>query len=134
MCSGIEYEGAMHLWTDEDVRLPVRLKSGDLTWLRWGQRHGIPSPFFEGPCARLESIKDKKWDRFAPLPVKIPVDRYMERDQRGRPYWVKVSPSQYLQGMVATHAGEQRVYVVTTETPDEFKHVQPRWPRVLETG
>lgn len=76
MCSGIEYEGQMHLWKDPEVRLPVRLKDGSLKWIRWGERHGVQSPFFQGPCARLESIKERKWDRFNPRSVKIVMDRY----------------------------------------------------------
>lgn len=132
MCSGIELQGEMHLWADPEVRLPALLRNGGLSWLRWGERHGTKdSPFHHGPCARLESIQSNKWDHFAPRPVKIPVDRYMERDQKGRPYWVKVEPGQFLQGMIATVGGDQRIYVVTVETPPEFAHVQPRWPRVL---
>lgn len=132
MCSGIELDGEMFLWSDPDVRLPVLLKDGDLTWLRWGERHGArDSAFHEGPCARLESIRARKWDAYSPRPVRIPVDRYMERDPKGRPYWVKVAPGQTLQGLVASHDGEQRIYVVTIPAPPDFLHVQPRWPRVL---
>ena len=131
MCSGVEYQGDMHLWSDPGVHLPVRLKNGDLSWLRWGARHGIESPFYQGPCARLESIKMGKWDRFQPMPVKILMDRYMERDIKNKPYWVRTKPGEVLQGLVATWQGEQRVYVVTIDTPIEFQHVQPRWPRVI---
>jgi hypothetical protein len=72
-----------------------------------------------------------KWDRYQPKAVKIPMDRYMERDSKNKPYWVKTEPEQVLQGLVATWQGEQRIYVVTVETPTEFQHVQPRWPRVI---
>lgn len=34
MCSGIEYEGKMHLWQDSDVCLFVRLRDGSLQWIR----------------------------------------------------------------------------------------------------
>ena len=132
MCSGIEYEWQMHLWKDPEARLPVRLKDGSLKWIRWGERHGVQSPFFQGPCARLESIKERKWDRFNPRSVKIVMDRYMERDLKNKPYWVKASEGAVLQGLLATWGDEQRIYVVTTETPAEFQHVQPRWPRILE--
>jgi len=132
MCSGIEYEWQMHLWKDPEARLPVRLKDGSLKWIRWGERHGVQSPFFQGPCARLESIKERKWDRFNPRSVKIVMDRYMERDQKNKPYWVKAPEGAVLQGLLATWGDEQRIYVVTTEAPAEFQHVQPRWPRILE--
>lgn len=132
MCSGIEYEGQMYLWKDPEVQLPVRLRDGSLKWVRWGERHGVQSPFFQGPCARLESIKERKWDRFSPRSVKIVMDRYMERDLKNKPYWVKAPEGAVLQGLLATWGDEQRIYVVTTETPAEFQHVQPRWPRILE--
>ena len=131
MCSGVEYQGEMHLWSDPEVHLPVRLKSGDLAWVRWGARHGVESPFFQGPCARLDSIKMGNWARFSHIPVRIPTERYMERDSRNKPYWVKAKPGGTLQGLVATWQGQHRVYVVTVDTPPEFQHVQPRWPRVL---
>jgi len=121
----------MHLWRDADVTLPVLMKGGTISWLKWGERHGVQSAFVQGPCARLDSIQAGKWQRFNPTPVKIPITRYMERNQKGAPYWVKVEDGQYLQGLVATVNGEQRVYVVTVDAPPEFRHVQDRWPRVI---
>ena len=131
MCSGIEHEDQLLLWKDPEVRLPVRRRDGSLAWLRWGERHGVKGPFVEGPCARLESIRAGRWSRFQPVPVRIPVSRYMERDARGTPYWVKPPSGACLQGLVATWQGEQRLYVVTVPAPPEHAHVQPRWPRVL---
>lgn len=131
MCSGIELNGEMHLWRDAEVKLPVLNKDGSISWLRWGERHGVKSAFVQGPCARLDSIQLGKWQRFKPVPVKIPIDRYMERDNKGAPYWVKVQAGQYLQGLVATVNDEQRVYVVTIEAPKQFRHVSERWPRII---
>ncbi len=131
MCSGVEHEGQMHLWKDAEVRLPVLMRDGSTTWVRWGERHGVPSPFFQGPCARLESVREGKWRRFQPRAVRIPVERYMERDQKSKPYWVRLEAGQYLQGLIATWGDEQRVYVVTVEAPAEYRHVQERWPRVV---
>ncbi len=131
MCSGIEFDDKIHTWRDPDVKLPVARKDGSIAWVAWGERHGIKSAFVQGPCARLDSIQSGKWDKYSPQPVKIPIQRYMERDIKGAPYWVKVSPGSYLQGLIATINSDRRVYVVTIETPDEFRHVQPRWPRVI---
>lgn len=134
MCSGIEYQSQMYLWQNSDVRLPVQMRDGSVSWIKWGERHGIRSPFFQGPCARLESVKAQKWARFHPRAVKIPMERYMERDIRAKPYWVKADEGSFLQGLLARWGNEHRVYVVTTETPAEFQHIQPRWPRVVCTG
>lgn len=131
MCSGIEYQDQLHLWQDASVRLPVLRRDGTVQWLPWGGRHGLETVFHQGPCARLESVLAGKWRRFSPRPVKILLSRYMERDARGRPYWVKVEDGQFLQGVLASHGGEQRVYVVTVASPPAYQHVQPRWPRVL---
>lgn len=57
----------------------------------------------------------------------------MERDAEGKPYWVKTDEAMVLQGLVATWRNTQRICVVTVDTPQEFAHVQPRWPRVLCT-
>lgn len=131
MCSGIEYQDQIHAWKDPEVKLPVLNRDGSVSWLTWGARHGIPSPFVQGPCARLESIQAGKWDQYQPISVKVPMQRYMERDHKGSPFWVKAEPHQYLQGLVATLSGEQRIYVVTIETPEAYRHVQPRWPRLV---
>lgn len=113
------------------MQLPVLRRDGSVQWLPWGGRHGIETLFFQGPCARLESLRAGKWKRFSPRPVKIPLTRYMERDAKGKPYWVKVEPGQYLQGVVATWGEAQRVYVVTIESPEAYRHVQDRWARVI---
>lgn len=63
MCSGIELNGEMHLWRDAEVKLPVLNKDGSISWLRWGERHGVKSAFVQGPCARLDSIQLGKWQR-----------------------------------------------------------------------
>jgi len=131
MCSGIEYEEQLHVWQDAAVRLPVLLRDGGVAWLPWGGRHGLETIFHEGPCARLESIRAGKWDRFSPRPVKIPLSRYMERDGKGRPCWTRVGPGQHLQGLLASAGGEQRVYVVTVESPEGQGNLQPRQPRVM---
>lgn len=127
MCSGIEYHDRLLLWRDADVKLPVMLRGGEISWVRWGERHGVVSMFFQGPCARLESIQTRKWSRFSPTPVKIPMQRYMERDAKGAPYWVKASAASVLQGLLAVVEGEQ----LTLDSPSEYRHVQPRWPRVI---
>ncbi len=131
MCSGIEYSDTLLLWRDSAVELPVLLRGGEISWVRWGERHGVVSAFFQGPCARLESIQACKWKRLSPTPVKIPMQRYMERNAKGAPYWVKAPVGSVLQGLLAEADGEHRVYVVTVDSPAEYRHVQPRWPRVI---
>lgn len=134
MCSGIEHEDQLHLWKDPDVRLPVLCRDGSVEWLLWGQRHGVPGDFVQGPCARLESVREGRWNRYAPRPVKIPLTRFMERDQRNRPCWVAVAPDQCLQGLIAHHGDDRRIYVVTVDAPPDSPHGQPRQPRLIPRG
>lgn len=132
MCSGVEFKGRIITFADEAPALPVLLRDGGICWVPWGARHGVPSPWVAGTCARLDSIHAGKWDRYHPVPVKIPVDRVMERDGRNRPYWVKLGGNQWLQGLVARAGEDRRVYVVTVETPAAYRHVSDRWPRVMD--
>jgi hypothetical protein len=131
MCSAVESGARIIAFMDDCPELPVRLKNGDIRWLRWGEKHGIPSPWVAGPCARLDSIRAGKWDRYRPVPVKLAVGRYMERNAVNAPYWAKLRDGECLQGLVAQVGDEQRVYVVTDETPPEFRHVSTRWPRIV---
>lgn len=131
MCSGVEVNDRIITFGESAPALPVMLRSGEVLWLRWGERHGIASPWVAGPCARLDSIRSGKWDRFRPVPVKLPVQRYMERNASNKPYWAKLQPGEYVQGLVATIGEEQRVYVVTDETPPAYRHVSDRWPRII---
>lgn len=131
MCSGVEVDGRIITFADPAPELPVFLRNGEVRWLPWGARHGVPSPWVAGTCARLDSIRAGKWDRYRPVPVRIPVDRLMERDSRNRPYWARLAGGQWLQGLVAQVGDEQRVYVVTVDTPAEYRHVSDRWPRVM---
>ncbi|RZU45182.1 hypothetical protein EV700_1997 [Fluviicoccus keumensis] len=130
MCSAIEVNDHIISFGDHKI-LPVLLRNGDVRWLRWGERHGVPSPWIAGPCARLDSIQAGKWDRYQPVPVKLPVRRYMERNARNKPYWVRLNEGEYLQGLAARVGDEVRVYVVTVDTPAAYRHVSDRWPRVI---
>lgn len=132
MCSAVEVGDLIIAFNEAEARLPVLGRHGDLHWLRWGESHGVTgSPWVAGPCARLDSIQAGKWDKYAPVPVKLAVGRYMERNASGKPYWGKLAEGEYLQGLVAVIGRERRVYVVTVDTPPRWRHVSLRWPRIV---
>lgn len=54
------------------------------------------------------------------------MQRYMEPDAKHKHYWVKAPEGFVLQGLLARWGDQQRVYVVTIDSPPEFQHVQPR--------
>ncbi|MOA67139.1 hypothetical protein D3C78_1941710 [compost metagenome] len=47
------------------------------------------------------------------------VARFMEITHEGEPCWFEVEDGKSLQCVLLRHGHEQRVYVVTTETPNE---------------
>lgn len=42
-----------------------------------------------------------------------------------------LTSDQSIQGLLAERDDEQRIYVVTEETPPEYHWIHDRWPRVI---
>lgn len=139
MCDGILYHHFGELvrvyFTSPNAKLPVRLRNGFIEELPWGrrekQRGGLPL----GGWARLETVQAGYWDKWSPTPVKLPLVEFMERDVRGQECWYDLAPSQWIQGLVASHGKERRVYVVTIDPaaliPESTEFTHRRWPRIL---
>ncbi len=134
MCGGVYYSTS-----DQDIRvyfpnpaaqLPVKTRSGHSTLLPWGRRHEQAGTLPLGGWARLDSIYAGRWDRWFPLAVKLPVKSFMEKDLEGHSHWYDLSKGQWIQGLVARHQQERRVYVVTIE-PELPEAVHDRWPRII---
>jgi putative SOS response-associated peptidase YedK len=137
MCGGVKYtdktgkEWAIYFPSPE-AALPVLKRDGDVEWVTWGKRKEEPDRFFAlGGWARLDSINEGKWKRFHPKPVLIPVQSYMEKDHEKKSHWFNVLPEQVIQGLLAHHDDEARVYVVTIDTPVEYQWIHDRWPRLV---
>ncbi|WP_211830580.1 hypothetical protein [Kistimonas asteriae] len=114
------------------ARLPVLTRDGEMQLLLWGRRrldacHG-DFPF--GGWARLHNIQGGRWNRFSPVPVKIPAQAFFEQDVSGQEHRFPVTEGQYLQGLVSRIGREQRVYVVTLETSLDDMCFE-RWPRLV---
>lgn len=88
-----------------------------------------------GGWARLESVRDGKWRRYAPLPVRIEVEAFMEKDGAGLSHWYELPSGQWIRGLIAYTGDESRVYVVTV-VPEDPAHraVHGRWPRIVSLG
>lgn len=143
MCGGVQYtDKANKTWKiyfpSPKAALPILKKDGEIEWVKWGKRKEEDTPdlkfFAPGGWARLDSINEGKWKRFHPVPVKIPVQSFMEKDADKVSHWIDVLAGQVIQGLLATHDDKARVYVVTTETPAEFAWVHDRWPRLVGAG
>ena len=134
MCGGVYYT---HL--NQDIRvyfpnpkavLPVKTRSGAVELLPWGRRKEQKGALPLGGWARLDSIYTGRWDRWFPVPVKLPIKQFMEKDLEGHTRWYDLTRGQWIQGLVARINHEQRVYVVTVE-PELADAVHDRWPRLI---
>jgi len=138
MYGGVKYtDKSGKEWTiyfpSPKAALPVLKKDGDVEWVTWGKRNEEPvegSP--SGGWARLDSINEGKWKRFHPKPVLLPVQSFMEKDHERKSHWIEVPQGEVVQGLLANFADQSRLYVVTTDTPDEYHWIHDRWPRLVK--
>ena len=102
MCGGIEYQDQKIYFPQPDVRLPVRLRHGGVTWITWGKRkNGGSGKFPNGGRARLNSIANGKWKPWHPRPVLIVANQFMEKDQETQSHWVALDKRMVIQGLLA---------------------------------
>lgn len=134
MCQAIFYQEEQHSWKIDfqqpQARLPVRLKTGGVIWLNWGRRLIQKGQLPLGGWARMESIMSGQWDPFFPKPVKIPAQGFVEVNFEGYPQYFKLVKGQSVQGLLARHDQELRVYIVTL-TPERSDAAFPRWPKII---
>ena len=133
MCGGIEYQEQKIYFPQPNARLPVRLRNGGVTWITWGKRKNEDSGKFpNGGWARLDSINAGKWKPWHPRPILIPAETFMEKDHERQSHWITLAPEMAIQALLAERKGEQKVYVVTVDTPPETHWIHDRWPRLVK--
>ena len=134
MCGGVYYttqnQDTRVYFPNPKALLPVKTRAGSITTLAWGRRREQTGTLPLGGWARLDSIYAGRWDRWFPVAVKIPVKSFMEKDLEGHSHWFDLTRGQWIQGLVARHQQERRVYVVTIE-PELPEAVHDRWPRIM---
>ncbi|MEJ2213389.1 MAG: hypothetical protein P8Y20_04830 [Gammaproteobacteria bacterium] len=134
MCGGVSYkenEKQVKVYFPvPNASLPVLNKDKSLNKMTWGRRREEKGALPLGGWARHESILKGVWEKYQPIPVKIAVDAFMEKDNQKTSHWFDLAEGEYIQGLVANSGDEQRVYVVTVE-PDD-KSIHDRWPRIVE--
>ena len=132
MCGGIQYQDHKIYFPQPDARLPVLLRSDGVTWVTWGNRKKEANRDFpNGGWARLDSIKTGKWKPWHQKPVLIIADQFMEKDHDEQSHWIELDKTMAIQGLLAERKKEQRVYVVTIDTPPEYNWIHDRWPRLV---
>jgi hypothetical protein len=138
MCGGVyyEYKGDVlrQYFPNPKAALPVRKKDDSLILMPWGRRQKQEGNLPLGGWARLDSIYSGAWDKYFPTPIKIPALSFMEKDFEGNSHWYDLNKGQFIQGLLARHNNEQRVYVVTIEPELEDANIHNRWPRIVQFG
>ena len=134
MCGGVEYshQGETHkvFFPNPYAQLPVLKKTGESELVYWGRRKEQQGLLPQGGWARLESIDKGIWEKWSPTPVKIIVDRFMEKDKERVSHWFNLEREECIQGLLARREDELRVYVVTIEP--EADAIHNRWPRIIK--
>ena len=134
MCGGVYYshkgQEVRVFFPNPRAMLPVKTRAGDIQLLPWGRRRKQIGKLPMGGWARLDSVYAGRWDRWFPVPVKLPVLSFMEKDIEGKDHWYELPRGQYLQGLVARNNHEQRIYVVTIE-PEQEDAIHDRWPKIV---
>ncbi len=135
MCGGIKYiDVSGKEWKiyfpNPKAALPVKKADGSIEWVKWGRRREEQAPFVQGGWARTDSIELGKWERYNPTPVQLAAISFMEKDAEKVSHWIDVPLGKAIEALIVTNNDEQRIYVVTEDTPEEFAWVHDRWPRL----
>ncbi|MDB5927260.1 MAG: hypothetical protein JWN13_6196, partial [Betaproteobacteria bacterium] len=88
--------------------------------------------FPEGGHASLESIHAGLWRRYEPHPVRILASRLIQINAMQMPCHFALKRGEFIQGLIATIASNQRLYVVTVPAPAEHAHEWQDWPRIVK--
>lgn len=134
MCGGVYYrhngQDIRVYFPNPKATLPIITKKQEIVLLPWGRRKEQSGNLPMGGWARLDSIYAGRWDKWFPIPVKLPIKQFMEKDIQGNSHWFDITKGQFIQGLIARDKYEQRLYIVTI-TPELEDAVHDRWPRIL---
>lgn len=96
----------------------------------WGRRREQAGKGPAGGWARLSSVEEGKWEKYRPMRVRIPAARFMEKDEAKVSRWFDLEPGQAIEGLMIGAGEEKKVYVITTEAPEEQTWLHDRWPLI----
>lgn len=142
MCGGVEAREADKVWRiyfpNPKAAIPVQMEgSVQLDWIHWGRRKEEPGSSPQGGWARLSTVEAGGWDRYKPRRGFGMVERFMEKEGRlgdkNRPsHWFDVPQGYALECLIIGEGEQRRVYVVTTDPPEEYAWIHDRWPLLAE--
>ena len=138
MCGGVEAREADKVWKiyfpNPKAAIPVLLEdTGQLDWIHWGRRKEEAGSGPQGGWARLSTVAAGGWAKHKPPRGFGMVQRFMEKEgqpgDKNRPsHWFDVPEGYALECLVIGEGEQQRVYVVTTDPPEEYAWIHDRWP------
>ncbi|MBV9576074.1 MAG: hypothetical protein JO149_05580 [Gammaproteobacteria bacterium] len=116
-----------------NAKLPVKTKNGEVVLAAWGRRENENSEMPLGGWARLTTLQNEKnntWHMYLPKAVQLPILKFMEKDFEGRACWYEVTKGKCIQGLLAKHDNEYRLYIVTID-PEDLMNCHYRWPHII---
>ncbi|MCB5186758.1 hypothetical protein LG200_01920 [Methylobacillus caricis] len=137
MCEGLRYLDLAHkewkvYFSNPKAYIPVLRDMGVIEWVKWGRREEETSPelvdFIQGGWASNDSLEQGQWGKFEPELVNLAVQGYMEKDKDGNLHWFDVPEGNAIQAVIVKRHLEERLYIVTTDSPPECSWVHDRWP------
>ncbi|MBO1924859.1 hypothetical protein [Thiomicrorhabdus sp. 6S3-12] len=128
MCGGVEFHwdgnNQKVYFPYPNAKLPVIRRDGGIELVTWGRRNEENDPdalpFPVNGWVREDSYArgDSMWNRYRSKPVRIAVDAFMEKDDKGNSHWFSMPDGQCLQGLLLIVDGKWRVYVMTITPPE----------------
>ena len=112
------------------ARIPFITKNGEQLEGIWGRRNKNEFKGENIPVtgwAKIESLKNGKWDKYKPEKVYIPALKYMEKDHDRNSHWFELAEKTKLIGIKLTIPDFNVIYMATRPTPKEFSHIHDRW-------
>lgn len=111
--------------------------TGQLDWIHWGRRKEEAGSAPQGGWARLSTLEAGGWAKHKPRRGFGIVQRFMEKEgqpgDKSRPsHWFDVPEGYALDCLIIGEDEQQRVYVVTTDPPEEYAWIHDRWPCIKE--
>ncbi|WP_022850493.1 hypothetical protein [Limisalsivibrio acetivorans] len=109
-------------------------QSGSSGKAAWGRRNREEMERSSIPVtgwARIESVKEGKWNRFKPEKIFIKPLSYMEKDAQKNSCWFELAEKEYIAALLIREETRNTAYIITVPTPQEFAHIHHRWPMIL---
>lgn len=130
MSDGVIIEGKRIIHGQARPLLPAIFENGELQWIMWGERR--EGDFFpHGGWVHPSDLKGRAWRPWRPREAIIAADGFMVHREGRKEKWFSLGEDEGLRGMVACSEDECRIYIMTTQPPEDFAWAR-RWPVITK--